>query len=360
MKNVIPLILLVTIAFTNISFGETDNRPNIVFVLTDDQSAETIGAYGNTVCSTPNIDRLAREGMLFNNAHHMGSWSGAVCRPSRTMIMTGRHVWSIPNSRKSKGPSGLAGKYDPAKSSLPATFNKAGYDTFRTCKNGNSYPAANQLFAEVRDATKRGGTADSGSAWHGDQVMSFLDRQGKKEVRKPFLVYFGLSHPHDPRNGSPKLLAKYGADNAGASAKPNPKAPPLQVNWLPEHPFHHGQPGLRDEEKVQGVLKKRDEATVRNELGREYACIESIDDQVGRLLKKLEEIGELDNTYIFYTSDHGIAVGRHGLMGKQNLYEHTWKVPYICARSWHQGWRNQRRHDLPFRLVSNVLRFDRR
>jgi choline-sulfatase len=64
-------------------------------------------------------------------------------------------------------------------------------------------------------------------------------------------------------------------------------------------------------------------------VGREYACSENIDIQIGQVLAKLEAMGELDNTYIFYTADHGIAIGRHGLMGKQNLYEHTWRVPYI-------------------------------
>ncbi len=76
-------------------------------------------------------------------------------------------------------------------------------------------------------------------------------------------------------------------------------------------------------------MLNRDEATIRNELGREYACIENIDMQIGSVLDKLEEMGELENTYIFFTADHGISVGRHGLTGKQNLYEHTWRVPFI-------------------------------
>lgn len=104
-----------------------------------------------------------------------------------------------------------------------------------------------------------------------------------------------------------------------------------QVNYLPEHPFHHGHPGLRDEVSVSGVWEKRDERTIRNELGRQYACDENIDIQIGRVLAKLEEMGELDNTYVFYTADHGMAIGRHGLQGKQNLYEHTWRVPFIVV-----------------------------
>src|SRR5262249_2899100 len=134
----------------------------------------------------------------------------------------------------------------------------------------------------------------------------------------------------DPRNPQPELAAKYGASTDPKGVREiNEKAPPLPVNWLPKHPFPHGHPKLRDEEEIDSVLKRRDEATIRNELGREYACIEAIDVQIGRVLKKLEEMGEIDNTYIFFTAGHGIAVGRHGLTGKQNLYEHTWRVPFI-------------------------------
>jgi arylsulfatase A-like enzyme len=86
---------------------------------------------------------------------------------------------------------------------------------------------------------------------------------------------------------------------------------------------------VRDEMKVSGVWKRRDERTIRHELGREFACSENIDVQISRVLDRLAALGELENTWVFYTADHGIAIGRHGLQGKQNLYEHTWRVPFI-------------------------------
>jgi choline-sulfatase len=322
------LLLLLLVSACQIT--SADERPNFLFILADDQSPETLSCYGNTVCDTPNIDRLAKEGMIFQDAHHMGAWVGAVCTSSRTMIMTGRTVWHLPSQRKIKGVNHTKEfREAAARQSMPAVFNRAGYDTMRTCKKGNSFNDANELFTVSKIATKRGGTDEGGSKWHGDQVMNYLQQREAAKDSDPFLIYFGFSHPHDPRDATPELAAKYGANNAGPADKPNPKAPSLQVNYLPAHPFHHGHPGLRDEEKVQGVMKRRDEATVRNELGREYACIENIDQQVGRVLDKLEAMGELDNTYVIYTADHGIAVGRHGLMGKQNLYEHTWRVPFI-------------------------------
>jgi choline-sulfatase len=130
------------------------------------------------------------------------------------------------------------------------------------------------------------------------------------------------------------LLAKYGATNhADESCPParHDKQPPLPVNWLPAHPFDNTHLNVRDEVAVSGVWRRRDEATIKNELGREFACSENIDIQIGRVLERLEALGELDNTWIVYTADHGMAIGRHGLQGKQNLYEHTWRVPMIVA-----------------------------
>jgi arylsulfatase A-like enzyme len=306
-------------------------RPNFLFILADDQAPHTLSTYGNKVCKTPALDRIAAGGMVFDGAYHMGSWSGAVCTPSRHMIMSGRTVWHLPGKRGKKGnaTNGPGAPDNLPEMTMAAVFNRAGYDTMRTCKRGNSYEGANKQFTVRHDASKRKGTEEGGSAWHGDRVMDFLEERTKSKDEDPFLIYFGFSHPHDPRYGPEKLVKKYGADNTGPGPKPNPKAPKLQTNYLPAHPFHHGHPGLRDEEKVQGVKMKRDEATVRNELGREYACIENMDAQIGRVLDKLKAMGELENTYIIFTADHGIAVGRHGLMGKQNLYEHTWRVPYL-------------------------------
>jgi arylsulfatase A-like enzyme len=312
-----------------------ERRPNILFILVDDQSPWDLKAYNPaSKLESPVLDRLAREGMVIDGAYHMGSFSGAVCTPSRHMIMCGRTVWHLPISPKVKE----RGLCPPAleQHTLPAVFNRAGYITMRTCKQGNSYEKANEQFAIRKDATKRGGTPESGSAWHAERVLEFLEsRENSKDAgnqEKPFLIYFGFSHPHDERDGTPELLAKYGAVNhADRDRLPpaNPAQPPLPENYLPEHPFEHGHPNLRDEVDVSGVWERRDELTIRNELGREYACSENIDQQIGRVLDKLRSIGELDNTYIIYTSDHGIAIGRHGLQGKQNLYQHTWRVPLI-------------------------------
>ena len=333
------LFFLAGMFLVSLQLSADNKRPNVLFILVDDQSPLDLGIYNpRSILQTPNIDRIARGGMILDNAHHMGAWVGGVCTPSRHMIMSGRTVWHIPD-RRTRKISANPNASDPnlvppdlATQTLGAIFTRAGYDTMRTCKRGNSYDAANKQFTVVRDATKRGGTAESGSEWHADQVLDFLTTRESNNDQDPFFIYFGFSHPHDTRDGTPELLKKYGATNhtdKDSIPAANPAQPTLPINYLQKHPFHHGHPNLRDEVNVKGVWERRDEHTIRNEMGREFACSENIDIQIGRVLGQLEKSGELDNTYVIYTADHGMAIGRHGLQGKQNLYEHTWKVPYI-------------------------------
>ncbi|MCZ6672027.1 MAG: sulfatase-like hydrolase/transferase [Verrucomicrobia bacterium] len=330
------LFLLASYNFALVD-AQTPSRPNILFIIADDQSPFDLKSYDpNSTLNTPNLDLLAAEGMVFDRAYHMGAWVSGVCTPSRHMIMSGRTLWHAPNrpGRDSNPHFDNPDMVPPdlVQYTMAAVFNRAGYDTMRTCKKGNSYEAANAQFTVRRDADKRGGTDETGSAWHGDQVLDYLNEREATDDKDPFLIYFGFSHPHDTRDGKPELLANYGAVNhtdPDSLPKAHPKQPPLPANYLPAHPFPFRLPGARDEERVSGVWFNRDERTIRNEIGREHACSENIDIQIGRVLDKLEVMGELDNTYIFYTSDHGIAVGRHGLQGKQNLYEHSWRVPFI-------------------------------
>ncbi|MBK1831877.1 sulfatase-like hydrolase/transferase [Verrucomicrobiaceae bacterium R5-34] len=336
--------------------------PNFLFIIADDLDTYVINAYRNLepvemkadgnpyVTDTPNIDRLATEGMLFHQARIMGSWTAAVCTGSRTCIMTGRNTWSSETDRAGAG---------SAADTLPGVFNRGvrsgntdlPYATYRTCKNGNSYPTANAEFTIVNDATKRGNTDGSGSEWHGDRGLEHIShwQNNHRANGKPFLMYLGFSHPHDERNAreTPDLVGRYGCFNVDDPTNilsVNPDSPPLPINHLtcdpstfPAHPFDNGHLGVRDEVSVNGVLTYRTEKVIRNEIGRQIACTDWIDQQLGRIYARLEDPNNdgdtsdsvMDNTYIIFTSDHGMSIGRHGLQGKQNLYEHTWRVPYI-------------------------------
>ncbi|MDF7826667.1 sulfatase-like hydrolase/transferase [Pontiellaceae bacterium B12227] len=336
--------------------------PNFLFIIADDMDTYAVNAYrelepcetdaaGNPYgIDTPNIDRLADEGMLFHQARLMGANKAAVCTPSRACIMTGRSTW--------EREVGMT-----AATTFPGIFNRGvrtgvadlPYATYRTCKEGNSYPLANAEFTVVNDATKRGNTDGNGSEWHGDRGVDYLEDWANNHQTngKPFFMYLGFSHPHDERNAreTPNLTGRYNCVNTidPGSIVLDADSPPLPYNHLPIteangipanfpfHPFDNGHLGVRDEESAPGILKYRTEAVVRNEIGRNFACVDWIDQQIGRVLERLEDPngdGDMsdsvaDNTYIVFTADHGIAIGRHGLQGKQNLYEHTWRVPYI-------------------------------
>lgn len=339
------LLLLTLIVFPGLfSVSHAAQRPNVLLIVVDDMSPFDLQMYNQrSVLETPTLDRLAQQGVVIDQAYQMGSWSGAVCTPSRHMIMSGRSVWHIPTKRRPKGKQRNENPHEKDSQLVPpnleqqtlaAVFNRAGYETMRTCKTGNSYEAANKQFTFRKDAMKRGGDEPSGSAWHAERVLEYLASRDERKADKPFLIYYGFSHPHDTRDGTPELLAKYGATNhADPQTIPPAHAqqPALPVNYLPSHPFPEGHPNLRDEVAVSGVWKRRDETTIRNEIGRQFACVENIDRQVDRVLNRLEQSGDLENTLVIFTSDHGMAIGRHGLQGKQNLYEHTWRVPMIVS-----------------------------
>lgn len=160
------------------SSSAAEKRPNILFILVDDQSPFDLKMYNPlSTLETPNLDKLAAQGMVFDGAYHMGASMGAVCMPSRHMIVSGRTVWHLPVSP-------WAAKTSPpnlGQDKILAVLNRAGHATMRTCKQGNSYEPANELFAVRHDASKRGGTDESGSAWHAEQVRL---REREKRRRK--------------------------------------------------------------------------------------------------------------------------------------------------------------------------------
>ena len=221
-------------------------QPNILFIITDDQDAETLEVYGDTDCDTPNIDKLAIEGLTLTSAHHMGSFRAAVCTPSRCMLMTGRNVWETQNLNVNYPPLNYDHKMeenyvkispeDPSYYSLPALFKRAGYYTFRTCKRGNSYEGANLLFDERYDKTNRDAEDQNGSQWHSDKVIDYLNRRIDQPTDQPFLIYLGFSHPHDPRRAKPALL-----ENMALSTQVPQRAPTQRLQNYPSiicQPIH--------------------------------------------------------------------------------------------------------------------------
>jgi arylsulfatase A-like enzyme len=146
-----------------------------------------------------------------------------------------------------------------------------------------------------------------------DGAIEFLRRRSAQ----PFFLHVNFTAPHDPLHLPPGYEKKY-----------DPARMTLPANFRPEHPFDHGNAGKRDELLLP---LPRTPADVKREIAAYYAVISHLDEQVGRILATLRATGQDQNTIVIFTSDHGLALGSHGLMGKQNMYEHTIGVPFVMA-----------------------------
>jgi arylsulfatase A-like enzyme len=284
---------------------------SVVFILSDDQRYDTIHALGNGEIRTPNLDRLAASGFVFNNAYCQGGMVAAVCLPSRTQIMTGKSIFRAPANKPPYN--------DPT---LGSVFRAAGYATLYCGKRSNSFHPGNEAFEKVvycdKGVKETPGSMgpDSPQAMQPkivvDEALGFL-----KDVpaEKPVLLFLAPHYPHDPRVAPTKFMEEY-----------DPAKLTLPPCYMPDHPFDNGALHIRDEELAP---HPRTPDVMRRHLADYYACITHFDYHIGRLLDALRESGRDKNTLVLFTADQGLAVGGwHGLMGKQNLYE-DFKSPLI-------------------------------
>lgn len=345
MNNPVVWIFCIFVLSHSVAAAANDSvfgsKPNIVFIFSDDQSYQTIAAHGFEEVHTPNLDRLARAGTSFSHAYNMGSWSGAVCIASRMMLNSGRTVWRAQRVHATAEAERQAGRW------WSEYMKSAGYRTYMT---GKWHTPANvqRSFDVVRDP-RPGMPADTpaaynrppeegadpwsptdvthGGYWAGgkhwtevaaEHGVNFIQQAANDDT--PFFMYLAFNAPHDPRQAPQRFLDRYSLDNLR-----------LPTSFQSLYPFAESigcGPTLRDERlapfprTAQAILRHRQEY---------YAMISHLDEQIGRVLDALEASGKADNTWIFFTSDHGLAVGQHGLLGKQNQYDHSIRVPFIVA-----------------------------
>lgn len=330
MYRLIPVLLL--IAACN---GPQEDPVNVLVFYTDDQRFSTIGALGDEAVQTPNLDALMQRGTAFTHAHTMGGQHGALCAPSRAMLMTGRPLFRLHATGDSIPPSHIM---------LPEVLAETGYMTFGTGKWHNdrssfarAFQAAGNIFFGGMHWPNQGGHEaphlnefDStgtyprsarrqvegySSVLYADAAIDFLYEA--RTMDQPFLAYVSFTSPHDPRTPPEPYASWYHPDSVS-----------LPSNYLPEHPFDNGELYVRDERLRE---HPRTEAIVKEELALYYGMISELDAQIGRVMDALEASGQLENTLIVVAGDNGLAVGSHGLLGKQNLYEHSMRVPLIVA-----------------------------
>ncbi|MBI3879469.1 MAG: sulfatase-like hydrolase/transferase [Verrucomicrobia bacterium] len=315
-------------------------RPNFLFLLADDLRPDCIRALGHPVIETPNLDALAHEGTVFPRA--VAAYP--ICHVSRAEMLSGTSAFR--NGVQYRGAA-----IDPALKTWAGTLRAAGYHTWFSGKWHND----GQPKSRGYEAT--GGLYSSGGASKERLAQKYLDHagrpatgytgwtfktdDGKVELEKgigltpitdrhiadgaislirrkpaePFFLHVNFTAPHDPRFFPPGHEKRY-----------DPAKLPLPPSYRAQHPFDHGNLTGRDEVLLTKPLV---ESEFRAELAAYYAEISHLDEQVGRIVAALRETGQLENTVIIFSSDQGLAMGSHGLTGKQNLYEHTFRVPLV-------------------------------
>ena len=341
-----------------------DVKPNIVFIFTDDQTYSSIHALGNHEIITPNLDNLVAEGTTFTNAYNMGAWSGAVCAASRAMLISGRSVWKANDFRQHWI------KNDSLDKTWCKILESNGYDTYMTGKWHVDAPA-NKVFQFTkhirpgmpRDAwnhgemeakfnsisktknpnyeaampngynrpksvndtswsptdTLKGGFWEGGKHWSEvlkDDSISFINIAKSKDT--PFFMYLAFNAPHDPRQAPKTYQDMYSEDNIS-----------LPKSYLPQYPYSENiLSGIRVRDEALAPFP-RTELAIKTHTKEYYASITHLDAQIGKIIKALKASGKMDNTYIIFTADHGLAMGKHGLLGKQNLFDHSIRPPMI-------------------------------
>ncbi len=361
------LILLAVFLFSCAGAKKEADKPNFVFFFADDLTYRALQYMGNSQVKTPNLDRLAARGTNFTHSYNMGGWNGAICTASRSMLVSGRSLWNVNNYRE-KWSAGDTAALD---NTWPRMLEAAGYDTYMTGKwhvdapapkifdraehirggmpkdtwnspekqagfkeakagkiswadampNGYNRPlSADDKSWSPTDSSK-GGFWEGGKHWSeviADDAQGFA--QQASQSKKPFFMYLAFNAAHDPRQSPQDYVDMYPLESVE-----------IPASFQPDYPYHDEigvGPQLRDEALAPFP---RTELAIKTHFQEYYAIISHLDAQIGKILDDLEAKGLLENTYIFFAADHGLAVGMHGLLGKQSMYDHSIRTPLLMA-----------------------------
>ena len=320
-------LLLLLLGLNNCSEKDQTpgSTPNILFIFADDQRADALGIASNPYLKTPHLDALAKKGVRFENCYVMGGHHGAICAPSRAMLMSGKslfHVYdrldgvlTLPHYLSTQGYRTFGtGKWHNGAASFEATFQEGKHILLGGMSNHHEVPC-NDLNTD-RVFEKKECNSFSTDLF-ADTAIDFLKRQSVESPDQPFFCYLAFTAPHDPRSPATDYMRSLSQNKV-----------PLPGNFLPLHPFRFDNFNVRDETLAPWPRTPR---IIQSSLAEYYALIRHIDDRVADLIQTLKDTGEYENTLIIYAADNGLALGSHGLLGKQNLYEHSTKVPLIIS-----------------------------
>ena len=301
-------------------------RPNIVFILTDDQRWDTISASGNDRISTPNLDSICASGTRFKNAFV----TLAICSPSRAACLTGRYgsvngVTAVGKSPLREGErtfahalreagyvTGVTGKWH-----LKTSPKECGFEFASTCwSNGTWY---DRKFTIDDKTQSMPGFVDQVTA---NESVRFINLAAKKG--KPFVLWLNTQVPHmDHRHTWP-------ASNDYLE-KHDPREMPLPTTWnddLTGKPSYLTSGRNRTQALKYGY---NDPKRIRKHVRDYYASVEQMDQAIGRVLNEIDRLSIRDNTWIIFMGDNGWFLGEHGMTSKVLAYEESMRVPMAIA-----------------------------
>ncbi len=352
------LAILVVAAVVLVLFGHglaQTRPPNIIFIFTDDHAAHAISAYGSRINKTPNIDRLAREGMLFRNAFVTNS----ICAPSRAVILTGKHshLNGVLDNRL---------EFDGSQQTFPKLLQQAGYQTAMIGKwHLKSEPTGFDYWRVLPgqgtyynpDFIAPGGVENhAGYTTHiiTDKVLGWL--QNQRDQSKPFMLMYQQKAPHRAWQPGPRYLNLYDDidipapatlfdDYSNRTSAANTQEMTI-VRDLSERDLKLTPPLNLDQEQLEvwnAAYEPKNEAFRKAHLSGEdlvrwkyqryikdyLRTIAAVDDDIGRLLEYLDSSGLAENTVVIYSSDQGFYLGDHGWFDKRWMYEESLRMPLI-------------------------------
>lgn len=351
-------ILGVAVGWTTESEAAS-KRPNILFIFTDDHATHSMSCYGSKINKTPNLDRIANEGMLFENTFCTNS----ICGPSRAVILTGKH--SHLNGFLQNG-----NKFDCSQQIFPRLLQGAGYQTAIVGKwhlghGGNSDPQGFDYWEVLQG---QGPYYNPPMIKNGEKVKHVgyttdiitdlaLDwLKAKRDAEKPFMLMFQHKAPHRNWQPSPKHLTMYDDvtipepdnlfdDYAGRGRAAHEQDMSI-AKTMTESDLKLRAPGnLTPEQRAawDAAYEPKNEAFRKANLtGKDLVrwkyqryikdylrCVASVDDNVGRMLDYLDEAGLAENTVVIYSSDQGFYLGDHGWFDKRFMYEESYRMPFL-------------------------------
>ncbi len=316
------------------SCGKGQKPPNILFIMSDDHAAHAISCYGNRINQTPNLDRLAAEGMRFDNCF----CTNGICAPSRAAILTGKynHLNGMLDNKL---------EFDGSQPTLPKLLKPVGYQTAMIGKwhlksepTGFDYykivPGQGKYFDPDFQTKETWPETVTESGYVTDVITDeAIQYMQNADRRRPFLVMCHHKAPHRPWQPPPKHWERFKSreipepatlfDHYEGKAEAVRNAEMTLEHHM--HPLDTG--GVAPPEGLKGreLVRWRYQLYMRNYL----ACIASIDENIGRILDFLKESKLERNTIVVYTSDQGFFLGDHGWFDKRFMYEESLRMPLI-------------------------------